>query len=213
MENKTIVMEPEVDKKFNLRLETRVKNGSLVQARENLGITQKRVAEEIGIAPSTYSDFERLRRYPSKKNQKKICDFYRKNGIALFEEDVFPQKLRQSKIPSKYTLNQEIPASRLIPYMRTNQKALTYTHVEEELTEQELKTQIKNALNTLTQRDAKVIELYFGLGENPDPKYFKNMESISKKLGLTGSRIGQIKEKAIGILKHPSTSKKLEEFI
>jgi len=60
-------MEVYEDKKFNLRLEARLKNAELIKARETLGLTQKEAAELIGITPPYLSSFELLKNYPSEK--------------------------------------------------------------------------------------------------------------------------------------------------
>jgi len=72
-----------------------------------------------------------------------------------------------------------------------------------------LKIEVEHALSTLSQREAEVIRLYFGLGiENP-----LTLEEIGEKFNLTRERVRQIKEKALRRLRHASRSKSLRGFL
>ncbi len=72
-----------------------------------------------------------------------------------------------------------------------------------------LRREVQRALSNLTQREAEVISLYFGLkGERSN-----TLEDISKKFNLTRERIRQIKDKAIRRLRHTSRSKALKPYL
>ncbi|MDP1622018.1 MAG: sigma-70 family RNA polymerase sigma factor [Bacteroidales bacterium] len=72
-----------------------------------------------------------------------------------------------------------------------------------------LKKEIERAVSTLTQREADVVRLYFGLnGSHP-----MTLEEIGEKFDLTRERVRQIKEKAIRRLKHTSRSKILKTYL
>ena len=61
----------------------------------------------------------------------------------------------------------------------------------------------------MTQREADVVRLYFGLnGGHP-----MTLEEIGEKFDLTRERVRQIKEKAIRRLKHTSRSKILKSYL
>ena len=66
------------------------------------------------------------------------------------------------------------------------------------LMHESLRTEIERALETLTPREADVVRLYFGLG-NQHPM---TLEEIGETFDLTRERVRQIKEKAIRRLKH-----------
>ncbi len=72
-----------------------------------------------------------------------------------------------------------------------------------------LKTEIERALETLTPREADVVRLYFGLGE----QHAMTLEEIGETFDLTRERVRQIKEKAIRRLKHTSRSKILKTYL
>jgi RNA polymerase primary sigma factor len=80
---------------------------------------------------------------------------------------------------------------------------------DKELLHESLRTEIERALETLTPREADVIRLYFGLG-NQHPM---TLEEIGETFDLTRERVRQIKEKAIRRLKHTSRSKILKTYL
>ena len=77
------------------------------------------------------------------------------------------------------------------------------------LLHESLRTEIERALETLTPREADVVRLYFGLG-NQHPM---TLEEIGETFDLTRERVRQIKEKAIRRLKHNSRSKILKTYL
>jgi len=80
---------------------------------------------------------------------------------------------------------------------------------ETELLYESLRKEIDRAISTLTQREANVIRLYFGLnGGHP-----MTLEEIGEQFDLTRERVRQIKEKAIRRLKHTSRSKILKTYL
>lgn len=77
------------------------------------------------------------------------------------------------------------------------------------LMSESLKTEIGRALSSLSEREAEVIKLYFGLGtESPN-----TLEEIGERFNLTRERVRQIKEKAIRRLRHASRSKILRTYL
>lgn len=72
-----------------------------------------------------------------------------------------------------------------------------------------LRKEVQRALSTLTQREADVIALYFGL----NGEHAMTLEEIGEKFSLTRERVRQIKEKAIRRLRHTSRSKALKPYL
>jgi RNA polymerase primary sigma factor len=72
-----------------------------------------------------------------------------------------------------------------------------------------LRREVQRALSTLTQREADVITLYFGL----NGEHAMTLEEIGEKFNLTRERVRQIKEKAIRRLRHTSRSKALKTYL
>ena len=80
---------------------------------------------------------------------------------------------------------------------------------DRELIHESLQTEIERALETLTPREADVVRLYFGLGD----QHPMTLEEIGETFDLTRERVRQIKEKAIRRLKHTSRSKILKTYL
>ncbi len=78
-----------------------------------------------------------------------------------------------------------------------------------ELMTNSLKNDIESSLSTLTEREAEVIRLYFGINS----EYSATLEEIGEMLNLTRERVRQIKEKALGRLRHSSRSKNLKVYL
>ena len=72
-----------------------------------------------------------------------------------------------------------------------------------------LKEQLKEVLKTLTDREAKVLRMRFGL----DDGRARTLEEVGKEFQVTRERIRQIEAKALRKLRHPSRSKKLKDFL
>ena len=78
-----------------------------------------------------------------------------------------------------------------------------------ELISESLKVEIEQILSTLTKREAEILRLYFGLGQ----EHPQTLEMIGERFNLTRERIRQIKEKAIRRLRHSSRSRALRNFL
>ncbi|MDD6344801.1 MAG: RNA polymerase sigma factor RpoD [Oscillospiraceae bacterium] len=72
-----------------------------------------------------------------------------------------------------------------------------------------LKEQLNEVLNTLTEREAKVLKLRFGLEDGKS----RTLEEVGQRFEVTRERIRQIEAKALRKLRHPSRSKKVKDFL
>ena len=72
-----------------------------------------------------------------------------------------------------------------------------------------LHTVTKDILDSLTQREAKVLRMRFGIEMNTD----HTLEEVGKQFDVTRERIRQIEAKALRKLRHPSRSDKLRSFV
>ncbi|MBZ0198414.1 MAG: RNA polymerase sigma factor RpoD/SigA [Ignavibacteriaceae bacterium] len=80
---------------------------------------------------------------------------------------------------------------------------------DDELNTQSLKMEINNALASLTEKEAEVIRLYFGLNN----EHSLTLDEIGGRIHLTRERVRQIKEKAIRSLRHASSTKNLKSYL
>ena len=72
-----------------------------------------------------------------------------------------------------------------------------------------LKEQLDEVLDTLTEREQKVLRLRFGMNDGRA----RTLEEVGKEFDVTRERIRQIEAKALRKLRHPSRSKKLKDFL
>jgi RNA polymerase primary sigma factor len=72
-----------------------------------------------------------------------------------------------------------------------------------------LKEQLREVLDTLSEREENVLRLRFGL----DDGRTRTLEEVGKVFGVTRERIRQIEAKALRKLRHPSRSKRLKDFL
>ena len=77
------------------------------------------------------------------------------------------------------------------------------------LMNESLKIEVRRALSTLTEREAKIIRLAFGF----DLDHSLTLEEIGEKFNLTRERIRQIKERALRRLRDKSRSKALKAYL
>jgi len=80
---------------------------------------------------------------------------------------------------------------------------------DKSLINESLAYEIGRALSTLSQREAKVLKLYFGLGM----KHPFTLEEIGEELSLTRERVRQIKEKAIKRIQFTTRCKILKTYL
>lgn len=72
-----------------------------------------------------------------------------------------------------------------------------------------LKEQMDDVLETLTEREEKVLRLRFGIGDG----YPRTLEEVGQIFNVTRERVRQIEAKALRKLRHPTRSRKLKSFL
>ncbi|MEJ2492923.1 MAG: sigma-70 family RNA polymerase sigma factor [Ignavibacteriaceae bacterium] len=80
---------------------------------------------------------------------------------------------------------------------------------DKELLKESLKNEVANVLSSLTEREAEVIKLYFGI----EGDHSATLEEIGERFNLTRERVRQIKEKALRNLRHSKRSFKLKSYL
>ncbi len=72
-----------------------------------------------------------------------------------------------------------------------------------------LREQVQDVLNSLTDRESRVLKLRFGLEDGRT----RTLEEVGREFGVTRERIRQIEAKAIRKLRHPTRSRKLRDYL
>jgi RNA polymerase primary sigma factor len=72
-----------------------------------------------------------------------------------------------------------------------------------------LKDKLGNVLCSLTERERKVLELRFGLGDG----YARTLEEVGQQFRVTRERIRQIEAKALRKMRHPTRIRQLHGFL
>ena len=80
---------------------------------------------------------------------------------------------------------------------------------DRELMQESLSIEINRALDTLTEKEAEVVRLNYGLGNQPA----MTLQEIGDIFDLRRERVRQIREKAIKRLRHTSKSKILMKYL
>ncbi len=125
--------------------------------------------------------------------------------------DMDPEKVREILKIAQNTTSLETPVgdgeddSVLGDFIPDDTQETPYDSTTREM----LKENIDEVLQALSDREAKVLRMRFGLGGNK----MMTLEEVGKKFGVTRERIRQIEAKALRKLKHPSRRKKLQDFL
>ena len=79
---------------------------------------------------------------------------------------------------------------------------------DEVLSDEQLKGDVQQAMHALTEGEARVLKMYYGL----EGHEAMTLEEIGSYVGRTRERVRQIKEKALQKLRHPARSDTLKEY-
>jgi RNA polymerase primary sigma factor len=126
--------------------------------------------------------------------------------------DMLPKDIYETMRNSNRHMSMDAPLSSInedggnMYDLMSNESSLS---PDKDLIGESLQLEIYRALNTLTEREADVVKLFFGLGG----KHAHSLEEIGEKFDLTRERVRQIKEKAVRRLKQGSRSRLLRSYL
>ncbi len=125
--------------------------------------------------------------------------------LDLDSEEVSSTVKRASRAVSMDSPLHSDSNSRLVDILHNQQDP----EPDADVMDESLKEDVRYILNTLSQREARILKLYYGLdGEKPH-----TLEEIGVMFKLTRERVRQIKEKALLKLRHSSRSKTLLQYL
>ncbi|MBO7425433.1 MAG: RNA polymerase sigma factor RpoD [Clostridiales bacterium] len=156
----------------------------MVETINKLNRIERQLIQELGREPDT----------------KELAD-----KMGLSEEKIREiQKISQDPVSIDKPVGEE-EDSHLVDFIASDETASPDEVVSREL----LKEELLETLDTLSDREAKVLRRRFGLDDGRQ----RTLEEVGKEFGVTRERIRQIEAKAIRKLRHPSRSKKLKDYV
>ena len=126
------------------------------------------------------------------------------------EMNISAEKVREIKKISKESISLETPIgdeedSNLGDFIEDEEMPEPSSSVSNIM----LKEQLDEVLDSLTEREKRILELRFGIEDGRD----RTLEEVGKEFGVTRERIRQIEAKALRKLRHPSRSNKLKNYV
>ena len=156
----------------------------MVETINKLYRTSRRLMQELGREPTPEEIGEELELEPDRVRE-----------IFKISQDVTSLETPVGEDDSSF-LGDFIPDESQLSPVDSASKQLLKDHLEE-------------VLGSLSDREAKVLRLRFGLDGNKQ----MTLEEVGKVFGVTRERIRQIEAKALRKLKHPSRRKKLQDYL
>ncbi len=156
----------------------------MVETINRLIRTQRQLVQELGREPSVEEIAAKMDLPPERVNE--------------------IQKIAQEPVSLETPIGEE-EDSHLGDFIQDDQVAVPADQATFTL----LREQLMEALETLTEREQKVLRLRFGLDDGRP----RTLEEVGKVFSVTRERIRQIEAKALRKLRHPSRSKKLKDYL
>lgn len=215
--------EEETTSLVELRLMTR--NHRILSAARAKGKTLHDVATEIGIQYNRFSAIVNLRIIPTEDQMCRFASYFSISVEQLFPEalmyaikrNIFHNRTKLLDEPQVLTLTEGEAAH----YLLTDGSEME-EHIDNELLKDEIRQQLSKVVNnrrgrsaTLTDREARVIRLRFGL----DDGVSRTLKDTAKELAQTDGhqrgveRMRQIEAKALRKMRHPQRTKVLRSFL
>ena len=148
-----------------LRLLVKIKNNRLVERRESLGLTQKTMAEVVGVPHAHYERLENLRRSPVvdgewTRDALQIAEYY-----DCDPGELFPEAVVAVREPSA---ERRLDGAELAPLALSAHSRRLLLPPDESVAEGELRDEVRKVVAVLPPREQEVLTRVYGLdGEEP----------------------------------------------
>lgn len=188
---------------FNLGVQHKVFNNEVRKRRIEKGFSQKALAIACGFGLSKINHLENFRFYPTPEEAELLAEI-----LETKPEILFPDWLRLFK-PKKTTVITEHIITE--PLLSVNEKYLLSdgNDLEDSFDNELLTIELNKQINTLSDREKRVLEARFGLKDGR----VKTLEEVGRLFGLTKERIRGIESKGLRKMRHPTRTKKLKQFV
>lgn len=207
-----------MDNGFNLGVQHKIFNNEVRKRRMQLGFTQEQLASQCGLGKSTINSIENFRTYPNLWVAKKIAKVLQSEPDVLFPDWLAIFKPKTTSVITEHFITEPLLANSANPLLLYDPT----TEYEDNFDRSLLTQVVKDQLDTLTDRERKILELRYGfnkeitLGElkrlerttMPDSGGM-TLEEVAKVFGVTRERIRQIEQRALHKLRHGKKIKQL----
>ncbi len=174
---------------------------SILQALAEQSRTIRLPLTMVGIVNKYAREMEELEHeYEREPNLEEI------SGVMAVEQKFLENTLTLSSQPISVNGSLNDESNSLIIDVLKNENAVA---PDQELMDNSLIQELNLVLKSLSDRERKVIEMYFGLG-NTQPM---TLEEIGTEINLTRERVRQIKETGLKKLRHISRARMLKQFL
>lgn len=195
---------------MKIAITAKMRNGLLWEAVKKAG-SQAALARQLGVTPSTlgvWLNFKRVPAYDSPNHAERRAELEAKlvKMVGATFDEVFPPEIRSEAFQRRHKQIErtlDVPMDQLIG---TGALPQLPPSPEEVVFSGERSSIIDGVLETLSERERKVVEMRFGLNGQPAHE----LSEVGAKMGLGKARVGQIEKKALQKLRHPSRALKLE---
>lgn len=189
---------------MRIRAILRFRNEDLTRKRLIAGFKrQEDLADVLGVSATTVSTWETFRAYPQKMEIIEALLF----ALDCEYEEIFPPEfVRAVRKKIGVPLERVIDVKQLPRYTRGE---FLLPSPEKACELKEIENTIEEAFKMITEREAEVLRMRFGLGGRRE----HSLEEAGEQLKVGKERIRQIEAKALRKLKHPTRNRRLRGFI
>jgi RNA polymerase primary sigma factor len=191
------------------RLKVSVRNNLILKAIEGQGYTNlHKFSKACSISLAGLYDLINLKAAPItndgefSKASKQLMEALGACPIELWTEEQLTLALRKNSV------ERHLSKEALQEALQSNARSLVGLPYDEVFEKEEVEI-VKETLDTLTPREAKVISMRFGIGNEDE----SSLEEIGRHFGVTKDRIRQIETRALYKMRHPSRSDKLKNLL
>lgn len=179
---------------------TRYKHGELYAVLNRLGWTQAELARRCGLDPGRVCEVININKRPSQKTADAIQKALGEAGEYFDVLEQWPETFEGIKPGTRKEETMEVPMECLLGC-----REAMMLPAPEQRSDNGLEAAIDECLETLTEREKRVLEARFYES--------KTLEDVAKEFGLVSrDRIRQIEAKALRKLHHPTRIRNLERF-